>query len=129
MDIENMSTDDYSGNETILIVDDELALRQMLYDVLSTRGYRLIQASSGEQALNFLKSNDIDLLISDVAMPEMDGYELADKVRGSYPDVKVQLVSGYSENVEEDRVLHKRVLYKPFRNVTLLKRVRNILDD
>ncbi len=128
MDMKSMSADNYSGNETILVVDDELALRQMLYDVLSLHGYHLIQASSGEQALTFLKSNNIDLVISDVAMPEMDGYQLAAEVHELYPHVKIQLVSGYSDEVQEDKVLHKEVLYKPFRNIALLERVRNILN-
>jgi len=123
-----MNTDNYSGNETILVVDDERALRQMLYDVLSIHGYHLIEASSGEQALSFLKANNIDLMISDVAMPEMNGYELADEVRELYPQVKIQLVSGYSDQVQGNKVLHKEVLYKPFRNTALLERVRNILN-
>jgi DNA-binding response OmpR family regulator len=129
MDLISNTANKYSGNETILIVDDETALRNMLHETLSNYGYRLLQASSAEHALNFLKSNAIDLLISDVAMPEMDGYQLAHKVNELYPHVKVQLVSGYSDKVEGNKVLHKKILYKPYNTVELLKRIRDILDN
>lgn len=118
---------EYTGHETILVVDDEPSLSNLLDDMLSSVGYRLIQANSAEHALHILQSNHVDLLISDIAMPGMDGYELAKTVSRQYPEVKVQLVSGYSE-IADDDVLHKKVLYKPFKTNDVLMRVRSLLD-
>ncbi len=119
---------EYTGHETILVVDDEPSLSNLLDDMLSSVGYRLIQANSAEHALHILQSNHVDLLISDIAMPGMDGYELAKAVSRQYPEVKVQLVSGYSE-IADDDVLHKKVLYKPFKSNDVLMRVRSLLDE
>lgn len=118
---------DYSGHETILVVDDEPSLSTMLDDLLSGKGYRLIQATSAEHALNILQKNHVDLLISDIAMPGMDGHELAEVVQRLYPAVKVQLVSGYSD-IADNSVIHKKILYKPFRSHEILMKVRSLLD-
>lgn len=118
----------YSGSETILVVDDEPALSAMLEDLLCFHGYKFLQANSAEQALKILQSNHIDMVISDVTMPGMDGFELSQQIGQQYPDIKVQLVSGYSEKTQTDQVLHKKVLYKPFHSNEILERIRNLLD-
>jgi len=117
-----------TGNETILIVDDEDALCQTLNDMLSEEGYRLLEASSGSRALDILKSTNVDLMISDIKMPGMSGFDLVEKVNELYPQVKIQLVSGYSDQVDENRVLHKKILYKPYSRFDMIERVRNMLN-
>lgn len=118
-----------SGQETILVVDDEPSLSSMLNALLSEYGYRLLQASSAEQALQLLQTNHVDLIISDIKMPGMDGDELAEQVQNLYPHIKLQLVSGYSDQIESDRVLHKRVLFKPYNTNEMLKRVQDLLAE
>lgn len=120
---------DFSGTETILVVDDEPSLSAMLEDMLLYYGYKFMQAGNAEQALKILQSNHVDLVISDVTMPGMDGFELLEQIKQSHPEIKVQLVSGYNEKTQADQVLHKKVLYKPFHNDEILSRIRSLLDS
>jgi len=117
-----------NNNETILIVDDEAALCQTLNDMLSEEGYRLLEANSGFRALDILKSTNVDLMISDIKMPGMSGFDLVEKVNELYPQVKIQLVSGYTDQVDENWVLHKKILYKPYSRFDMIERVRNMLN-
>ena len=119
------------GNENILVVDDEKALADLALEVLSKQGYKVSTATNGEQALNFIKNNPVDLVLSDVIMPNMDGYELATKVRKHYPELKVQLVSGFDDDRHiniSDESLRKNILPKPYTSKSLLTRVRSLLD-
>ena len=68
---------DITGNETILIVDDEPVLRDLASELLGEQGYKIISAKGARQVLNILEDESIDLLFSDVIMPEIDGYQLA----------------------------------------------------
>lgn len=120
---------DLSGKETVLIVDDEMALRSVLTYALSEFGYRVLEASNGLQALDVLESNEVDLVISDITMPEMDGFELVENIHKLYPKMLIQLVSGYSDKVDEEVVLHKKLLYKPYNINEMLQRIRKLLDQ
>jgi len=120
------------GNECILVVDDEPSLRSMVDDILSTYGYKVIQAETGEKALQSLSDNsDVQLIITDVVMPKMNGFQLATKVKQNFPNIPIQLVSGYSSIVPRDdnhQDLSNAIMYKPYKKRDLLKRVREILD-
>jgi CheY-like chemotaxis protein len=121
-----------TGKETLLVVDDEDALRTLAYDLLSSKGYNVLLASSGDEALNILAENDVDLMISDVVMPNMDGYKLAAQVSEKFPQVKIQLVSGYHDDrshTEADEILNKTLLNKPFTSKSLYETVRKRLDE
>jgi PAS domain S-box-containing protein len=126
-----LSAVNQTGNETILVVDDESALLELSCQILDDHGYHTLQASSGNEALDMLEKQDVDLLLSDVIMPKMNGYQLAEIVTEKYPQIKIQMVSGFSDdqNLEaENDQLHKRQLHKPFSSAELLKRVRETLD-
>ncbi|RDH83093.1 MAG: hypothetical protein DIZ80_12615 [endosymbiont of Galathealinum brachiosum] len=118
-----------SSSRTILIVDDEEALSHMLNDLLSGEGYKVLEANNAARALGVLKSTHVDLMISDIIMPGMDGFELVAKVKELYPQVKIQLVSGYSEQIQDDNVLHKKILYKPYSQFDMIDRVKDILSS
>jgi len=129
--VEDTSTVDLEGTERILVVDDEPALHKLMFKILSNQGYKVIGAESAKQALDILEHETIDLLISDIIMPDMDGYELATIVQQNYPTIKIQLISGFSDDRHvklTDDSLHRLLIYKPFNSKTLLTRVRNILD-
>ena len=122
---------DYSGSETILVVDDEPVLVKLASQILSRYGYQVIAADSAKQALALLETNPVDLIVSDIIMPEMDGYQLSAIVRKKYPDIKIQLASGFSDerNVNMvDEKLQKDILYKPYKAEDLLKKIREVLD-
>lgn len=119
------------GTESILVVDDETSICDLSNNLLSSKGYQVLVAHNGEEALSILEKNKIDLLLSDVIMPNMDGYKLAEKVRKNFPDVKIQLVSGFDDDkvrTKEDEMLSREILRKPFSASQLFSAVRKILD-
>ena len=126
------STMDFDGNETILIADDEQALLDLSCEIFEKHGYRTIPAKNAKQVLEILQQQEVDLLFCDIIMPDMNGYELAGIVREKYPEVRIQLASGFTDNHHVGMVddeLHKNLLYKPYQSQTLLKRVWQLLHQ
>lgn len=122
-------SDSLYGTETVLLVDDEIALLNFGKEVLTANGYTTLIAGSGSEALEILKENTVDILLSDVIMPEMDGYLLAEKVQQLYPSVKLQLTSGFnivSQHSTLSKHLQKNILHKPYGVTDLLKCVKNL---
>lgn len=120
------------GTETILVVDDEPAIRGLTEEILTSQGYNVLCAEDAQHAMDILADRLVDLMISDVIMPDENGYELAAKVRHQYPNVKIQMISGFSDTVtpsEVDVELSRNQISKPFNVNTLLKRVRELLDS
>ncbi len=123
---------DLTGNESIVVVDDEPALLDISKEILIQNGYQVFSAECAEQALVILANESIDLLISDVIMPDMDGYQLASIVNKNYPAIKIQLISGFTDDRHLnmiDEELHHNLLYKPLKSNVLLKRIRDLLDE
>ena len=128
-----------SGNETVLVVDDEEGLLEVAVSHLESLGYRTLSAASGRQALEVLQEHpQIDLLFSDVVMPgSMDGFSLAQEALKSCSGIKVLLASGFSlnrEGTEEDdnslyEKLSRNLLAKPYNRSELAKAVRRTLDE
>ena len=128
--IEDKANSNLSGNETVLIVDDEPALLNLTKKTLSLHGYAVLCANDAFEALEILSKNSIDLIVSDVIMPGMDGYELSAKVQEKYPDIKIQLVSGYNDNRHKKLVnksIHENLLHKPYHSNELLQKLRELL--
>ncbi len=122
----------YDGTESLLIVDDEPDMVDLLYGIFNAQGYKVFTATDGMHALQVLTKNPIDVIISDVIMPNMDGYQLAEKVLESYPHIKIQMVSGFSDerhNNMMDTSLYENMIYKPYTAKTLLVRIRELLNE
>lgn len=122
---------DLNGAETILVVDDEEALLNLSTEILCQQGYQVIPVSSGEQALDVLKTTQVQLLLSDVIMPEMDGYQLAATVQAQYPEVKIQLASGFTDDRHSSKLstdLLDNMIHKPFKINELLSSIRKLLE-
>jgi len=120
-----------TGSEAILIVDDEPAMCELTSEILTQQGYTTFTAQSGEEALTILKDRPIDLVLSDVIMPDMDGYQLVEAVKKLYPEIKIQLASGFSDVRHQnlvDETIHKNLLNKPFDSKTLLIKIRALLN-
>jgi len=129
---ENQSIVDIKGYENILIVDDEPALLELNCDILSQQGYNVFYAENGYQAIEILEQESIDLLFSDIIMPEMSGYELTAIVQEKYPDIKIQLSSGFADDRHENMVdekLRQNMLHKPVTSQVLLGKIRKLLDE
>jgi PAS domain S-box-containing protein len=123
-----------SGTETILLVEDDPALREMAATLLRRLGYTVLTAGNGVEALSVKhdrNSGHIDLLFTDVVMPHMSGKELADRMRALYPHTKILFTSAYTENaIVHQGVLDQGValLQKPFTPTALARKVRETLD-
>jgi two-component system, cell cycle sensor histidine kinase and response regulator CckA len=113
---------------TVLVVDDEPLMCSMLTQVLQQEGFSVLTAACGTQALALFRSHrhEIDLLISDIVMPEMDGPSLAAKLRAECPDIPVLLMSGYCESYQLRNDFE--FLPKPFSIADLLSRVRVLMQ-
>jgi two-component system cell cycle sensor histidine kinase/response regulator CckA len=122
---ENMSV---GGNESILVVDDEPQLRMLAQTILIAKGYRVLTAKNGIDALDILEKNTIDLMFSDIIMPKMNGYLLVEKVQKLYPNLKILLASGFQGKGDNKIKLDEAIIAKPYENNFLLSRVRNCLD-
>ncbi len=120
------------GSESILVVDDEPSVLSITCALLSRRGYAVLQADCGERALEICKDGkqSIDLLLTDVMMPKMQGPELAELVVALYPQTRVLFMSGFQEyRLEPKTSPAARLLPKPFSPETLLAAVRAALDE
>ena len=120
------------GNETVMVCDDNAGVRESISEVLEARGYTVLQASDGMEALYVLENTDQDVaaLVTDVVMPEIDGTELALHVHAMRPEIRVLFVSGYASDVLLDESLAEQhsMLSKPFSANTLLQKLRALLD-
>jgi len=123
------------GTETILLVEDDPALREMAGTLLKRLGYTVWAAANGIEALSLRQQRNvghIDLLFTDVVMPHMSGKELADRVQSLYPHTKILFTSAYTESaIVHQGALDKGValLQKPFTPSALAHKVREILDQ
>ncbi|MCP5433490.1 MAG: response regulator [Alphaproteobacteria bacterium] len=125
---------DLTGQETILLVEDEDAVRTFAARALESRGYRVLSADDGEAALEEMEkaNGSIDLVISDVKMPTMDGPTLVQKVRERYPEVHVVFISGYAEEAFRDQLAEGgnfEFLPKPFTLKQLAAKVKTVLSE
>ena len=116
------------GHETILLVEDEEGIRTMTRNYLQSAGYKVLEAENGAAAVRISREHPgtIDLLLTDILMPEMRGDELAKVVRRNRPDILVMFISG---NISERKDQHAPLLEKPFSFPDLGRKVREILDD
>ncbi len=122
------------GDETILIVEDEKPVRDILKNLLEKLGYKIILASNGKEGLEIYKNNfkNIDLIISDIIMPEMDGKSLYNEVFKINKNVKIIYISGYPDNIIEAKgidIRGKNFIQKPFTLEKLAYKIREILDN
>ncbi len=121
------------GSETVLIVEDEPVVRRLTARALAERGYHVLEAEDGESALAIARQHqgDLQLLVTDVVMPGMNGKELADRLTADRPDLRVLYISGYAEHaVVRQGVLVEGIAFlsKPFDLSELARTVREVLN-
>jgi CheY-like chemotaxis protein len=127
-------TDELSGEEVVLVVEDEPNVRAPISRMLRYHNYYVLEASNGKEALEVMRDHraPVHLVITDIMMPEMDGPELVAMLRDWYPRMAVLFISGVSpEALDADRaqtVRHASFLAKPFELTSLVRRARELLD-
>ncbi len=128
--VENPETRQNNQHETILIVDDEPALRELTGEVLEQCGYHILHAKDANAALKILTEQAVDLMLTDVIMPGMNGYQLAKQVSKKYPEIKIIIASGYNDEANTHDIKNLSYLYldKPFHSDVLLKAIHKLLN-
>ncbi|MBU1740882.1 MAG: response regulator, partial [Proteobacteria bacterium] len=122
------------GSETILVVEDEPMVRKLTSVVLEKQGYRVLEASSGGEALFLCEQQPgpIHLVLTDVVMPNMSGRDLADRLKASHPEIRVMFMSGYTDDAIADHGVVEEGVHligKPFAPIDLARKVRMVLDE
>ena len=120
------------GKETILVVEDEAAVRELACEFLKSAGYSVLEAKNGAEALETIAhtANTIHLVLADMIMPRMGGAEMAERLKKERPELKVLFMSGYSEHagVQSSQISPQAILAKPFSIATLIGKVREALS-
>ncbi|MCE9532440.1 MAG: PAS domain S-box protein [Planctomycetes bacterium] len=123
-----------NGTETILLVEDEDGVRKLAFTILQMYGYKVLSAENGSDALRIVQNHQetIDLLLTDVIMPNIGGPELAEKLRPRFPQIQILFMSGYTDDaVVRQGLLQAEVAFiqKPFTPLGLARKVRQVLDE
>jgi len=123
----------FTGNETILLVEDQPAIREVTGDYLMRLGYQVLAAPDGEAALRIAatQQKSVDLVVTDIVMPNMGGHELAARMKQLHPETKVLFMSGYPDHAvrrQEGLTEDVEILQKPFSLKNLAAKARFMLD-
>jgi len=117
------------GGITVLVADDEASLRNTIVEILRSSGYNVLESQTAEEALELARqyAGKVDILLTDIVMPELRGPELARRIKNIQPDVQVVFMSGYAEGLPEAELPpNSAFLQKPFRFATLLEQLKLI---
>ena len=120
-----------SAMNKILIVDDEKAIRNCLSEMISFMGFDVAVASSGDEALNLFHTDSFDLVLTDLEMPDMDGWALALHIKEKWPHIPVVLITGAEERYVMERMKEScvdYVLFKPFALWEMQKTLKTLLE-
>jgi CheY-like chemotaxis protein len=122
-----------SGNETILLIEDDQAVRRSIKALLEEFGYKVIEAADGDQAITLFRKNKdfLQLVISDVIMPRQSGKEVYDELKKLRPDIKVLFISGYSADILTKKGIAGEginFISKPINPEVFFRKIREVLD-
>ena len=113
---------------TIVFAEDDSAVRGVVMEVLAARGFRVLAAADGHEALRLLTAYTVDLLLADIVMPGLDGVQLARKAKQMHPGIKILFTTGYAQRAaEREAMRHGRLLFKPVRHRELTREVETLL--
>lgn len=112
--------------KSVLVVNDEPFIRRILSRMVAREGYSVAEASDGEDALNHLKKEPVDFVISDLEMPKMDGRQLLTRVKELYPDTKVLFVTAQGARRSAGKADADDYITKPFKNLEIAKTLSNL---
>lgn len=116
----------------ILVVDDELLIRDLLYDFFTTNEWEISIAEDGQKAIDYLKNQDYDIVLTDLKMPDMNGMDLTSRIRNLHGDLPVVIMTGYPSLDSALEALRHKVddyIIKPFNVNQLYKVVKKVVDE
>jgi len=119
------------GKHRILVVDDELLIRDLLYDFFTSQGWDIMVAEGGQKAIDYLKNQQFDIVLTDLKMPDIDGMELTGRIRNLYGGLPVIIMTGYpslDSAVEALRFKVDDYIIKPFNVNQLFKTVKKVVE-
>jgi DNA-binding response OmpR family regulator len=117
--------------KTILVVDDDPQVLDLMAEILSDEGYRVLRASDGRRAMTTIRQEAVDLMVTDLIMPEQEGVETITQLKREYPSVRVIAISGAAEGAYlklAELLGANAVLRKPFAPAELVSRIRSVLS-
>lgn len=118
-------------NDHILIVDDDDAIRDSMHEFMAENGFNTFAASSAEEAIKILKANTIEIVITDIMLPDQDGLELTDLIKENY-DIDVIVMTGYSGSYSYEEAINKGAsdfIFKPVRFEEVLLRLKRVIRE
>ena len=121
-----------ADKNTILVVDDEASFRNILGSVLQNAGYKVELASDGDEAIPAVAQKKIDLILLDIQMKRVGGFEVLQHVKEKYPDIKVVMLTGFSEianAVKAKSMGANAFIGKPYDLHDLLDTIRDVLAE
>jgi diguanylate cyclase (GGDEF)-like protein len=118
-------------NTRVLVVDDDKGVRNVICDAIQLAGYTCWAKASGDEALKFLEKEKVDIVIADIRMPGLNGFELTKAVRKKY-DADVIIITGYGKEFQYEEAIKKgasEFILKPIRIEELIVRLRRVLRE
>jgi two-component system cell cycle response regulator len=118
-------------NDDILIVDDDEGIRDPMHEFMTKVGFNAFAAASAEEAIEVLKANTIEVVITDIKLPGQDGLELTDLIKANY-DIDVIVMTGYRDNYSYEEAINKGAsdfIFKPVRLEEVLLRLKRVLRE
>ncbi len=116
------------GSETLLVIDDDPRIRQLIEQLLRRYGYQVLCAADGWEGLTLFQQTHVDLILLDLSMPGLNGEQILERLIAQTPDVKVIMITGFI--YEEDSLsAAKAIIYKPFALNDLVRQIRAVLDS
>jgi len=116
----------------LLVVDDEDALRTVLSSELQSEGYSVDSASDGDEAITMLQNKAFDLILLDIKMPRVDGFEVLRFVKEQFPQTKVIMLTGFADlknAIESKKLGAEDFVSKPYDLVDLLSTIERVLSS
>ncbi len=117
---------------SILVVDDEDALRNVLSSELESEGYTIATAGDGDEAINVLQQQTFDLVLLDIKMPRVDGFEVLRFIKDRFPKTKVIMLTGFADlknAIESKKLGAEDFVSKPYDLVDLLTTIERVLTS
>lgn len=119
-----------SAAQRILVVDDNEAVLDIIREMLQRDGYRVVAVADGGKALEIVETEEFDLVLTDLRMPNISGWKIAKKVKGKNPTVPVLMLTGWAIECGEEELLREGIdmlLLKPLDRLELTESVRKLL--